>query len=243
MGFKMTVKRSKTGLSEWALRQKAEDAGYPTNHGQFDSYRQWNLIPEPKNGRWGEEVVDRLIEIRKAEKQCHTLPRRVIYLRDGIEFPVPIPTLEEAMLTVIPTITAPRRKMKFIHEVVIEFAEYSNPIPASTTTKTKIWKPPTQPSQWIDILKNTREITVSGAARVENKQIGLFNIEPRLLMNYYFNRLLENFLKMWQNGLYEKFIKIPYEERIILLYVSDLSNICYCYQEAKAREDAAKQQQ
>jgi hypothetical protein len=47
--------------------------------------------------------------------------------------------------------------------------------------------------------------------------------EPRLAMVYYFNGVLDFFLKGLRDDLHGRYVEIPFEERIILLYVRDLS--------------------
>jgi hypothetical protein len=107
--------------SEWGLRQAAENQGVPVSHQQFQSYRRWGLIPEPSEdrGRWPQSVVERLIKIRCLHDEVRPLPRRVLRLRSEPEFAdIPAEHLRDAMLAVLPTITAPVRKLRWIDDAV-----------------------------------------------------------------------------------------------------------------------------
>lgn len=107
----------KQRFSEWKLRAEAEKRDVTVSYKQFRGYRKWLLIPDPENGGWPPETVDRLIQIRKLEDQARPLWRRAILLHARY-YPVTPSALREAMLRTLPTIKAPKRKMRRIDAVV-----------------------------------------------------------------------------------------------------------------------------
>lgn len=99
-------------FSEWKLRAEAEKRGVSVSHKQFEGYRAWELIPDPSDDeRWPPEMVDRLIEIRKLEKRARPLWRRAILLQSR-GYPMRPGALRRAMLRTLPTVKAPKRKMR-----------------------------------------------------------------------------------------------------------------------------------
>lgn len=100
----------KQQLSGWKLRTEAEVRHAPVSHKQFEGYRRWRLIPDPEDGGWPPETVDRLVQIRKLEDKARPLWRRAILLH-ARSYPVAPNALREAMLRTLPTIKAPKRKM------------------------------------------------------------------------------------------------------------------------------------
>ncbi|MGC8669490.1 MAG: hypothetical protein ACP5VE_15390 [Chthonomonadales bacterium] len=228
----------KPGLSEWKLRMRAEkELGGQISHKQFQLYRQWGLIPEPNaEGRWEEDVARRLVEIRRAEKECRSLPRRVILLRkDFTRFPVPTAIVVKAMLEITPTIVSPARKMKRIHKAVTKFSDYNAlfafVIPKRIPTGC-LWRPPTQPERWIQILNEWEVRTHDGREVLWNKRLEMER-EPRLAMAYHLDGVLEFFLKGQDDALHRSFVEIPFEERVTLLYIRDLSLTTRACEQAK----------
>ena len=143
-------------LTEWALRDRAAEAGFPVSGEQFRDYRAWGLLPEPDgDGRWSEETSARLIRIRELGGSVRQMPRRVILLRcEG--FPVPADNLRDAMGAVARTIPTPARSMKQVLRVRRRTGEPAAPAPSQRQARAA-WKPP-PPGQWPDILRRaTRE--------------------------------------------------------------------------------------
>lgn len=109
--------KTKKRLSGWKLRAEAEARDVPVSHKQFQGYRKWLLIPDPEDGGWPPETVDRLIQIRKLEQQARPLWRRAILLH-AKGYPMDPRMLRRAMLRTLPTIKAPKRKMRRIDAAV-----------------------------------------------------------------------------------------------------------------------------
>ena len=77
---------------------------------------------------------------------------------------------------------------------------------------------------------------MNGRETLWNKRLELER-EPRLAIAYHFNGILEFFLKGLSDDLYRRYVEIPFEERIILLYVRDLSITTRDCEEAKRIEN------
>lgn len=107
----------KQRFSGWKLRAEAEAREVPVSYKQFQGYRKWLLIPDPEDGGWPTEMVDRLIQIRKLEVQARPLWRRAILLHARY-YTVAPSALRAAMLRTLPTIKAPKRKMRRINAVI-----------------------------------------------------------------------------------------------------------------------------
>jgi hypothetical protein len=84
---------------------------------QFVRYRDVGLLPAPDaNGRYPEWVKFALEAIRHEEAEARSLPRRAVRLRaNAILFPVATEKLRQAMLDVIPSIRAPKQKLRRVH--------------------------------------------------------------------------------------------------------------------------------
>ncbi len=110
--------------SEWGLREGAAARGSPVSHAQFKSYVGWGLIAAPDEfGRWPADAIDGLVDVRRLEPTLRPLARRVLYLRsDYLRFPVPAEYVRRAMLSLLPKITAPVRKMKRVRAAEIALA-------------------------------------------------------------------------------------------------------------------------
>lgn len=83
--------------SEWELRKQAENHGYPTTHAQFADYRKTGLIPEPSEGQWADDVLERLLKLRALGAETKALHRRAIRLHFEA-FPVAPEKLRQAMV-------------------------------------------------------------------------------------------------------------------------------------------------
>ena len=97
-------------LSGWKLCAMAGERDVPVSHKQFEGYRKWQLIPDPKNGGWPIETVDRLVQIRKLEDEARPLWRRATLLH-AMGYPMEPSILRDAALRTLPTIKARKRKM------------------------------------------------------------------------------------------------------------------------------------
>ena len=95
------------GLSTWALRQQAAERGYRVSWKQFASYRAWGVLPELPDGGWSEQTVDRIIKIRKLGPNL-ALHRRIVRLRNLLDFTVPPEQLRRAMIATLPGILRDR---------------------------------------------------------------------------------------------------------------------------------------
>jgi len=100
--------------SESWLRDGAEAQGFSVTHAQFTSYQRAGVLPlADQSGRYPEWTLAALIRIRNLGSAVRPLPRRVIRLRgDWNLFPVSGANLKAAMLATIPSIKAPRRKLR-----------------------------------------------------------------------------------------------------------------------------------
>ena len=139
-----------TTLTEWALRDRAAEAGYPVSGQQFSTYREWGLIPDPNTDRrWPEEMTGRLIRIRELGESVWSLPRRVVLLKcEGV--PVPADRLREAMWAIVPTIPKPARTMKRIHNASNRLAAPAASTPSRRQARAA-WRPPPA-GQWRSVL-------------------------------------------------------------------------------------------
>lgn len=149
-------------LSEWALRERAAEEGFPVSGEQFHKYRTWGLLPEPDaDGRWSEDWIARLIRIRELGGSVRQVPRRVILLRcEG--FPVPAENLRDAMCAVARTIPTPARSMKQVLRVRRRSGEPAAPAPSQRQARAA-WRPP-PPGQWVDILRRASREDIEARA-------------------------------------------------------------------------------
>jgi hypothetical protein len=186
--------------SEWGLRQAAESLGVPVSHQQFRSYRYWGLIPEPSDhcGRWPQSVVDRLVRIRSLHDEVRPLPRRVLRLRSEPEFAdIPAEQLRDAMFVVLPTITAPVRKLRRIDDAVHALPGFGGRRSARTRRPHR--------TDWETLLR-TADLDV-----LANRMAG----HVHLLAS----------LNEYGKGTDHDLRDIPLEEQILLLTVRDLAHI------------------
>lgn len=142
-------------FSGWKLRAEAEAREVPVSYKQFRGYRKWLLIPDPEDGGWPPEMVDRLIQIRKLEEQARPLWRRAILLH-ARGYRMDPAALREAMLRTLPTIKAPKRKMRRIDAVIrLEAKKLEDPAYAGMVQLEPkgFTDDPTEPGKWKGILR------------------------------------------------------------------------------------------
>lgn len=148
------MQKSVTAFTESRLRTLAEERDYPVSHKQFSDYRKAGLIPEPEGRQWSGEVIERLILVRKLGKKVRSLPRRVILLRDHLNFPVEPEKLRQAMIDLIPLIRTPAAKMRRIDTACVYWGNFeaAGGPPLKGMTLLHGWKPP-QLDQWQEMLR------------------------------------------------------------------------------------------
>lgn len=106
-------------LSEYGLRAAAERAGFPVTHAQLRDYQAWGLMPEGEiTDLSSEDLIERLVAIRKLSASHRSLARRVIWLRvKNIQFvhvPIPAEKVQKAVIAVTSTMQYRSRKMKVV---------------------------------------------------------------------------------------------------------------------------------
>lgn len=217
-------------LSGWGLRQEAEQRGWPVSHGQFTDYRRWGLIPEPVEGRWPTETVDRLVRIRELGETVRSLARRVILLRS--EFfasaaPLPADKVRDAFAATIPTIQAPKRKMKRLEEGIAYWGA-SQVWLSKSPRLAKGWRvPPVE--DWAGILQAI-DLSQPHVRTAFDQRVGA---------QYYFAMLLEPYLR----GTRYDISTIPFEEQVALLIIRDQAVFQHHQREAAQREALEEQSQ
>jgi hypothetical protein len=210
--FSLEAKVTETEWSEWRVREEAGGRGYPTSHEQFELYVGWGLLFPTPHGRWPVWTVDRLVEIRQAESVARPMPRRVVRLRGNYQkFPVPPRLVQRAMVEMVGprSIKAPKRKLRqintAINKVLGKAAVAANPpvgrspfppVPAA-------WLNP-HPSEWQRILR---------------APWGEQFLETRVAFQYHTN---DSYGVMGAD-VWPSEHQIPFEERILLLTVRELS--------------------
>lgn len=131
-------------LSGWELRQRAEKRGIPVSGKQFASYQAWGLIPEQAEGGWRDADVERLIRIRELEAHAWSLHRRVILLQDP-RWPIPGDKLRQAMIDTIPSIEAPKKKMRALYRALQVRYGHISVEKAATARVPQTWTLPPRP--------------------------------------------------------------------------------------------------
>lgn len=110
-------------MSESGARRAARPRiGRQVGHAQFVGYRRWGLIPDAVDGRYPEQVIERLIrtqaEIRTPYGKTRSMPRRVIRLWTDVQtFSVEPPAVRRAMKKLLGprSIDRPSQKFKWIY--------------------------------------------------------------------------------------------------------------------------------
>jgi hypothetical protein len=233
------------GMSESALRAYAETRGHPVTHAQFGSYLRAGLLPEPTDGRWPEAVGDRLVLVRKLGQFVRPLPRRVILLRDHINFPVAPEKLRQAMIALIPTIRTPIAKMKRVDAAVTYWAhlEANRGAPIIGDSLPHGWRPPS-PERWIEILQGTDNITHAFPREGETpdqftekervaREMCLKYFDDRAGMQYY---AIQYALTVSIAGTKYELDDMLEEEVITLLTIRDLATRETIREQARERE-------
>ncbi len=199
----------KQRLTEWKLRAGAEKSAYPVSYKQFQGYRKWLLIPDPEDGGWPPKMVDRLIKIRELEEHARPLWRRAILLQ-AKGYPMDPSALRRAMLRTLPTIKAPKRKMRRVDAVIrwearkLEDPTYAGSIRPKRMRLTHDFM---EPSKWKGILDRTD---------VDDK---LFSAHASTMCFFAFG------LKHGTKGTRLDISSVSDEEVIILLTIRHLSGL------------------
>ncbi len=203
------MRKVKQWFSAWKLRAEAEDRDVPVSHKQFEGYRKWGLIPDPEDGGWLPATVDRLIRIRKLKDQTRPLWRRAILLHAQY-YPVAPRALREAMLRTLPTIKAPKRKMRRIDAVIRwEAKKLEDPAYAGM-----MWSKPARRTD--DFMEPNKWKTILGRRDFDDK---LFAAHSSTMCYFAIG------LKHGAQGTGLDISSIPDEEVIILLTVRQLTGL------------------
>lgn len=98
-------------FTRYQLRTRAEKLGIEVRYGQFATYIEKGLLPDPQADPWTEEaIVPRFLRIHELDERVRSLDRRVVILYLE-RYPVPSAKLRVAMVGMLPTIKRPTRKM------------------------------------------------------------------------------------------------------------------------------------
>ncbi len=199
------MQKSVMVLTESRLRTLAEERGYPVSHMQFQQFWKAGLLPEPQEGRWSEDTVDRLVIVRRLSETVRSLPRRVIRLRDHLNFPVEPEKLRQAMVDLIPLIGTPATKMRRIDAACVYWGNFeaAGGPPLKGMTLPHGWKPP-RLNQWQEILQE-------GDAAYFDRRAG---------MQYYF---VQAVLPVYVANTPYNLDDILEEEQVTLLTIRDLA--------------------
>jgi hypothetical protein len=104
-------------LSEWGLRERAAEEGWPVSGKQFRDYLRVGVLPPPSEGGWSEDMVERLVAVRKLGEEVRSLHRRTIRLWRS-DLGIAPGKLRAAMIRVVPTIAAPKRNMDKLNRAI-----------------------------------------------------------------------------------------------------------------------------
>ncbi len=196
-------------FTEWRLRAEAEKRDVSVSYKQFQGYRKWRLIPDPEDGGWPPDTVDRLVQIRKLADQARPLWRRAILLHARY-YPVTPNALRKAMLRTLPTIKAPKRKMRRIDALIrwearkLEDPAYAGILWSKPVTRTDDFM---EPGKWKSIL---------GRRDIDDK---LFAAHTSTMCYFAIG------LKHGTKGSRLDISSIPDEEVVILLTVRQLTGL------------------
>jgi len=145
---------SNWGLTQYAIRKRLEERGYSTSNMQFKAFREWGLIDEPEEGFWFDTVIDRIIDIKKAEPLARRFERRTILLgtRDTEK-------RRKAMIALIPLVRGPALKMRRLERALA--ARERLPRPRDVFGNPAYWRQalpdgwnPPLPGEWPAVLRS-----------------------------------------------------------------------------------------
>jgi hypothetical protein len=138
-----------------ALRRIADDKhDIDLRPGQLRTWIEKGLLPDPAEEEWIQEaIVARFLHVHKMKDTDWSLDRRAVRLVLD-RYPVSAPKLQQAMAGMIPTISAPVRKLNRLQGVRAEFTSRSNwdRNPKRTVELPEDWRPP-GPKEWPGLLR------------------------------------------------------------------------------------------
>ena len=171
---------------------------------QFERFRRWGLLGEAMDGRWPPATVERLLIIKRLpdrEPRLRPLPRRVVYLRrNNLVFPIDPTCVRKAMIEVVPSITRPMHKLAQVDQAL---AGMAGRMAGGAVRRASPHPRPTHPTDWIDLLQETRPHQAGDADR----------FAPRVGAWYAWGSLL---------GTLDP--PIPLEEQVLLVAILSLAN-------------------
>ena len=129
----------RTGLTKYAALKAVAAKGCTVSQRQFAAYLRWGLIHDPEEGRWGGAIVDRLIEIRNADKAARRLERRAVLL--GVPNPE---KRRKAMVALARIMTARKLKVRRLQRLG-KLMEQN--VPSDSFGSAAYWHPP-RPKEW-----------------------------------------------------------------------------------------------
>ena len=141
-------------LTPTAARAQAADCGCLVEYMQFRRWLEWELLPQPTDGRFPPSIVERLVRIVEQGRKTTALERRVLVL--GSEFrdpPVPSAKLRQAMEALIPKIRAKARILRTVHESLSQLGGEFQALPP----RKRRWTPPATADDWLTILHGITE--------------------------------------------------------------------------------------
>ncbi len=226
------------GVSEWGLRQSAQEKGWPTTHSQLWSYVHYGLLQGPVDGLWDESTLAKLLQIRRLSRTIRSLPRRVVYLRSNyIDYPVPTALLRKAMIDMAPSVKAAKRKTRQIEAALRQMFEGIREVcPYCGQSKSlrperkivRLWRMP-KVEDWPAVLR-TKSIT----NELFERQAALAYYTRSMLAGYglVIDKRIEPPTIAAKHGLDKRRIEtiavkhaadIPLEEQAVILMVRNLS--------------------
>ena len=210
------------GFTRYQLRRRAEELGIAVRYGQFATYIEKGLLPNPEEEPWTEEaIVPRFLRIHELEQTVRSLDRRavVLYLE---RYPVPPAKLRAAMAGMVPTIKRPARKMARVEAADRWFAERHGGLPLGKGEALPAgWRPP-GPAEWASVL---------GEADLDV-------FAYRLGIEQYHAALLAALGKGTAHALAD----LPAEETLVLMMVRHLAGWRWFQRRARERLEAAGRQ-
>lgn len=143
-------------FTRYQLRQRLNALGIAVRYGQFATYIEKGLLPDPQTEPWVEaEIMPRMLRIHELDDSDWSLDRRVVVLYTE-RYPVPVAKLREAMAEMLPSIhEQPVRKL---NRIVAAGSWLSSRSPGespygSAPTLSASWKLPAR-GDWAEVLRS-----------------------------------------------------------------------------------------
>jgi hypothetical protein len=133
-------------ISKTALR---EAAGLSAK--QFRDIQAWGLIPERPDGGWVEADVERLRQVRDLGASVRSYHRRAIRLQDA-RWPIPGDKLRQAMIDTLPSIEAPKKKMRALYRALQVRYGHVSSANADRLRVPATWRLP-DPTAWAEVFR------------------------------------------------------------------------------------------